>query len=133
MKTQAECTFEITGWDEQPYQTFENGARLTRAKVTQAYHGAIDGEGAVEFLMAHTADGTASFVGIERIAGTVQGKSGSFVIRHVGTYDSAGARSEWSVVSGSGTDELTGLTGEGCYVATGKSVPVSFSYALPGT
>ena len=132
MHTHTSCSFEITGWDEQPYQTFENGAKLTRAKVTQAYQGAVDGEGTVEFLMAHAADGTASFVGLERVEGTVHGKSGGFVVRHVGTYDSGGARSDCSIVPGSGSRELTGITGQGSYVATGKSVPMSFSYELPG-
>jgi hypothetical protein len=80
--------------------------------------------------MAYTASGSASFVGIELVKGTVAGRSGSFVIQHVGTYDSGGARSNWSIAPGSGTGELTGLTGKGSYAATGESVPVSFSYDI---
>ncbi len=87
MSTEASCTFKVTGWDEKPYQEFEGGAKLTRAKVSQAYQGAINGEGLVEFLMSYAASGTASFVGMELVKGTVAGKSGSFVIQHVGTYD----------------------------------------------
>ena len=131
MSTEANCTFKITGWDEKPYQEFEGGAKLTRATVSQAYQGAISGEGFVEFLMSHAANGTASFVGMELVQGDVNGKSGSFVIQHVGTYDSGGARSAWSIVPGSGTGELTGISGKGNYVATSKSVPVFFSYDLP--
>ena len=130
MTTEMNCTFTITGWDEKPYQEFEGGAKLTRATVSQAYQGAISGEGFVEFLMSHAANGTASFVGMELVQGDVNGKSGSFVIQHVGTYDSGGARSAWSIVPGSGTGELTGITGKGGYVATSKSVPVSFTYDL---
>ena len=128
MSAEAECTFKISSWDEKPYHEFEGGAKLTRAKVSQAYQGAISGEGLVEFLMSHAANGTASFVGMELIIGTVQGKSGSFVIQHVGVYDSGGARSDWSIVPGSGAGELFGIAGKGSYLATSESVSVSFSY-----
>lgn len=131
MSTEANCTFKVTGWDEKPYQEFENGAKLTRAKVSQAYQGAISGEGFVEFLMSHAANGTANFVGMELVKGVVAGKSGSFVIQHVGTFDSGGARSSWFIVPGSGTGELTGIIGKGSYVATSESVPVSFNYDIP--
>lgn len=131
MSTEASCTFKVTTWDEKPYQEFDGGAKLTRAKVSQAYQGAINGEGLVEFLMSHAANGTASFVGMELVRGTVAGKSGSFVIQHVGTFDSGGARSAWYIVPGSGNGELAGITGKGSYIATGESVPVIFSYEFP--
>jgi len=128
MNTNAKCTFKVTSWDEKPYHEFGNGAKLTRATVAQVYQGAISGEGLVEFLMAHAADATAQFVGMERVTGSIAGRSGSFVIQHVGTYDSRGARSSWSIVPGSGSGELLGITGKGSYVATSKTVPVTFSY-----
>ena len=131
MSTEASCTFKVITWDEKPYQEFEGGAKLTRAKVSQAYQGAINGEGLVEFLMSHAANGTASFVGMEWVKGTVAGKSGSFVIQHAGTFDSGGARSNWSIVPGSGNGELAGITGKGSYIATSESVPVTFSYEFP--
>ena len=128
MITEAKATFKITGWDEKPYQEFEGGAKLTRAKVTQAYQGEISGTGEVEFLMSYAVNGTASFVGVELVKGTIAGKSGSFVIQHVGTYDSGGARSVWSIVPGTGIGGLAGITGKGSYAATAESVPVTFSY-----
>jgi hypothetical protein len=131
MDTEANCTFKVTGWDEKPYQELEGGGKLTQAKVSQAYQGAISGEGLVEFLMAHAPNGTASFVGMELVKGSVAGKSGSFVIQHVGTFDSGGARSEWSIVPNLGTGELSGIVGKGSYIATSESVPVFFSYELP--
>lgn len=76
MTTEANCTFKVTSRDENPYQEFEGGAKLTRAKVSQAYQGDISGEGFVEFLMSHSTDDTASFVGMELVKGIVSGKSG---------------------------------------------------------
>lgn len=129
---EANCTFKVTSWDEKPYQEFEGGAKLTRAKVTQSYQGDIIGESSIEFLMSHSAQGTANFVGMEYVKGTVAGKSGGFVIQHTGTYDKGGARSSWIIVPGSGTHGLKGISGKGSYVATGASVPVAFSYEIPG-
>ena len=131
MVIEAECTFNVTAWDEKPYQEFEGGAKLTRAKVSLAYQGTLQGEANVEYLMSYTAKGTASFVGMELIKGLLSGKSGSFVIQHVGTYGSDGARSAWVIVAGSGTGELADVTGKGSYVATSESVPVFFCYELP--
>lgn len=69
MTTEANCTFTVTAWDEKPYQEFEGGAKLTRAKVSQAFQDTISGEGLVEFLMSHSTEGTASFAGIDLVKG----------------------------------------------------------------
>ncbi|MBI3560843.1 MAG: DUF3224 domain-containing protein [Gammaproteobacteria bacterium] len=132
MSIQACCRFKITGWEEKRYQEFVGGARLTRAKVLQVYQGDISGEGTIEFLMAYSTADKASFVGLELVKGKVADKPGSFVIQHIGSYDSDGAHSTWSIVDGSGTGELLGITGKGSYLAVGESVLVTFSYDLPG-
>ena len=130
MKKEANCTFKITAWDENPYKEFESGVKLTRAKVSQAYEGDLSGEGSAEFLMSHAANGTASFVGIELITGTLSGKTGSFIIQHVGTYDSNGACSTWAVLPDSGTGELIGISGQDTYAAIGETVDMPFSYEI---
>ena len=83
MKVEVNSTFSVTGWDENPYKEFENGAKLTKAKVSQAYKGDLIGEGEVEFLMSHTSNGTASFVGMELVNGILSGKKGTFIIQHI--------------------------------------------------
>lgn len=57
MKTETSCIFKITGWDETPYKELDNGAKLTKAKVSQAYEGELSGEGSVEFLMSYASNG----------------------------------------------------------------------------
>ena len=53
MTTDTKCTFQITGWDEKTYQEIEGNAKLSNAKVTQTYSGAIDGTGSsIEYLMS---------------------------------------------------------------------------------
>jgi len=82
MSTSATGTFEIDGWDEKPYDERE-GTRLTRTRVTKTFHGDIEGESTAELLMAYGAmEGSAAYVGFERIVGSVNGRKGSFVLHH---------------------------------------------------
>jgi len=119
MTTHAEGTFKLASWDEKTYQKLDGDAKLTRTSVTQNFSGDLEGTGSWEALMCYAEDGTASYVGYERMVGQLGGRRGSFVLQTVGSYDGTEARSSWSVVPGSGTDELRGLRGEGTSVAPG--------------
>jgi hypothetical protein len=131
MAIDSQCTFQIPGWDEKTYQDIGGGAKLTNAKVSQSYSGAIEGTSTIEYLMSYTVQGTANFVGLERVSATVSGKSGTFVIQHVGSFSEGKARSSWSIVPGSGTEGLASLRGEGSYVAGhGEPAQVSFTYSF---
>jgi hypothetical protein len=113
MTLHAEGSFEVTSWNEVPYVQVDEARKLTRADVTQRFTGDINGEGSVEWLMCYRPDGTADWVGMQRIVGTLNNRSGSFVVRNVGTFDGTRAAGDWSVVPGSATDELEGLRGHG--------------------
>jgi hypothetical protein len=116
--TRAACTFKIEGWDEQPYAEIEGGRKLTKASVKQAFAGDLQGEGAVEWLMCYRPDQTAEFVGLERFSGQLGERAGSFVLLlSSGTFDGKEARASVSVVSGSGTGNLSGLRGSGEFSA----------------
>ena len=110
-------TFQVTSWDEEETHSFDDGTKITRAHVTQTYSGSIEGEGRVEYTMFYRGDGTAAFVGFERIEGTVEGKKGAFILQHRGTYEEGAARSEWFVVPATGSGGLEGLKGSGSYEA----------------
>ena len=71
MKNIANSRFSITGWDEKPYSEGQDLPKLTRAAVTKTFTGDIAGEGHVEYLMMYASDGSATFVGLERIVGRV--------------------------------------------------------------
>jgi hypothetical protein len=51
--------------------------------------------------------------GLDRIAARVGGRSGTFVLQRTGKYEHRQANESYSVIAGSGTDELRGLHGEG--------------------
>ena len=114
--------FEVTGWDEKPYHE-GGGEKLTRASVTQKFSGAIDGEGSVEWLICYRPDGTADFVALQRIDATIDGRSGTVVVRSAGVFDGEKAVGGWSVVDGSATGDLAGVTGNGHFEAPMGGTP----------
>jgi hypothetical protein len=113
MATSTNARFAIKSWDEKPYSEGQGLPKLTRATVTKSFTGDIEGEGHVEYLMMYRADGTATFVGLERVTGRLGGKNGSFVLERTGVFDGGQAKESYSVVPGSATGELRGLDGKG--------------------
>src|SRR5688572_11185171 len=105
-----EATFEIAGWDEKPFEE-SDGGKLTRASVKTTYAGDIEGESVLEYLMSYGPDGAVSYVGMEKVGGTLGGRHGAVVLRHIGTFTDGAARSELTVVGGSG--DLAGAIGSG--------------------
>jgi len=131
MTTSATAAFKVNSWDEKPCDEMEGGPKLTRATVTKSFSGDIEGESTVEYLMVHRTDGSADFVGMERVVGRVGDRSGSFVLHHTGTFEGGTATASWTVVRGSGTGELTGLRGEGGFAsAHAESYAVTFDYDI---
>lgn len=119
--------FEGKSWDEHAYSEIDGGPKLARASITNAFHGEIEGEGTLEYLMIYHNDGTAGFFGYERVVGSVGGRTGSFVLQHSGLFKDGTSTGAWSVVANSGTGELRALRGEGGFVAPGGP---SASYTL---
>lgn len=58
MSTHASATFEVTNWEEKPFHEKEGEPKLTRATVTKTFHGDLEGDATVEYLMVHRVDGT---------------------------------------------------------------------------
>lgn len=124
-------TFEITSGSEDPYEETQDGVKLTRASGTQRFTGDIEGDGSVEWLMCYLPDRSATFVGLQRIDGSVDGHSGSFVMQAVGMHDGKQSKATWSVVTGSGTGELASISGEGSFHAPGgPQVTYDLEYRL---
>lgn len=127
--TTANARFAIKSWDERPLNEGENLPKLTRASVAKTLTGDIEGESQVEYLMMYRTDGSATFVGLERIVGRIGDKSGTFVLQRTGTFEQGEARESYSVVPGSATGELLGLRGDGrSAVGHGMEHPFQLHY-----
>ena len=132
MKKRANARFEIKNWDEKPYSEGQELPKLTRASVRKTFTGDIEGEGQVEYLMMYRSDGSATFVGLERVTGRIGGKTGTFVLQRTGIFESGQAKESYSIVPGSATGDLQGLLGHGSSaVGHGMEHPFTLSYELP--
>ncbi len=130
MGTKVTARFDITGWDEQPFDTEPDAGKLTRADVTRTFEGDIVGDATVTYLMAYAEDGTATFVGLERLRGRIAGRSGSLVLEHTGTFRDGAARATVRVVPASGTEDLAEVSGSGDFLADpGGSVQLDLVFA----
>ncbi len=131
MKKTANARFIIKSWDEKPYSEGKDLPKMTRASVDKTFTGDIDGEGHVEYVMMYRSDGTAAFVGLERITGRIAGRNGSFVLQRTGVFEEGQAKESYSVVTGSGTGELRSLRGEGTSsVGHAADYPFALNYEL---
>jgi hypothetical protein len=131
MKKSANARFAIKNWEEDPYSEGQGLPRLTRASVTKTFTGDIEGEGQVEYLMMYRTDGSASFVGLERVVGRLGGKAGTFVLQRIGVFESGQAKESYAVIPGSATEELRGLRGDGSSaVGHGTEHPFTLNYDL---
>jgi hypothetical protein len=131
MNKLANSRFAIKSWDEKPYSEGPDLPKLTRAAVTKTFTGEIVGEGQVEYLMMYRSDGSASYVGLERVVGQVAGKKGSFVLQRTGVFENGVAKESYFVIPRSGTGELQGLRGEGTSaLGHGTEHPMTLSYEL---
>jgi len=116
-KLKVKGSFQNTSWNEETVEELEDGAKLTRASVTQDFTGDIEGDGAVQWLMAYRADGTAHFVGLQRVRATIAARTGTFVLETIGEFDGKTASWTATVVPGSGTRDLSDLSGKGTFEA----------------
>lgn len=131
MTTTGHAKFAVKSWDEKPYLELDNKAKMTKATVMYTYTGDIQGESHLEYLMVYNEGGEVGrAVGMERIVGSIGGKSGSFVIQHDGDFDKLAVRETWTVVPGSATGELKGLRGQGTLSLSGHmdGYPTDFTY-----
>jgi hypothetical protein len=94
-----------------------------------SYEGDVAGESSTEFLMAYSSDDLATYVGIERVEGTLGGRSGTFVMQVVGTFAGGVARHDSTVIPGAGTGDLAGLSGRGTFEAPmGQTAETTLDY-----
>jgi hypothetical protein len=111
---QTKGEFKISIGYEDPYRTWEPG-KLTRAGGDQEFSGAISGKGHVEWLMCYDAAGTATYVGLQDIDGTLDGRMGAFVLTATGHFTASAPR-----VHGRSCPAAVGATSLASPVAAGS-------------
>lgn len=108
------------------------GSTLGRYSLDKQYHGDLEAGSKGEMLTAGTdVKGSAGYVAIERVSGTLNGRKGSFVLQHTGTMNRGAMQLSVAVVPDSGTDQLVGLTGTMKIIITEGKHSYEFEYSVP--
>src|SRR5262245_43437284 len=103
--------FTITGWEDEPFGE-QDGVKLSRVRVTKTFQGEIEGHSIAALVMAGALAGSAAYVGLEQVVGSIEGRSGSFVLQHSATMTKDAQVLRLTVAPDSGTGDLLGLRGE---------------------
>ncbi len=108
-------------------------AAFGRRLIDKQFHGALQATSTGQMLsMGTSVKGSAGYVAIERVHGTLRGRKGTFALQHSGTMNRGTPELTITVVPDSGTDELEGLTGKmAITIAEGGKHSYDFEYTLP--
>jgi hypothetical protein len=133
MAKKIDTKLKIESWDEKPYREFDDGRKFTKADVVLGGDDQGIEKATFESLMYYGPDGSATYLSLMEVTGALDGRSGSFVLEGRGTYDGGTASGSYTVVEGSGTGELAGITGSGSSSSTHDdypNMPFSLRYEL---
>lgn len=124
-------TFEVSLNPLSCYAQGEAGVKLGRMSIDKRFTGELSASSKGEMLSAMTpVQGSAGYVAIEQVCGTLSGKQGRFVLQHFGTMNRGQDRLILEVVPDSGTDELSNLTGRMTITIEGGQHYYEFEYEL---
>ena len=130
MTTLATGTFEITRTPHPGYET-PQGPIIGRMSFAKTFSGDLQATSTVEMLSAGTdVRGSAGYVAIECVKGTLGGRSGGFILQHFGTMNRGSAELLVAVIPDSGTGELAGLSGQMRIEIVETQHSYSFEYQL---
>jgi hypothetical protein len=117
----------------QPLSEVADRSGLGRMSIDKRFHGALEAASTGEMLSAgNPASGSAGYVAMETVHGTLDGRAGSFVLQHSSTMARGVPRQSITVVPDSGTDALAGLAGRMVVeIAPGGAHSYRFEYSLP--
>ncbi|MFT4064604.1 DUF3224 domain-containing protein [Paraburkholderia sp.] len=128
----AKGTF-VVSLQPMPFENANAEAKLGRMSIDKQISGDLAATTKGQMLSAMTnVKGSAGYVAIEQVSGTLAGKEGSFVLQHVGVMNRGASSLSVTVVPDSGTGELTGIEGEFKIEVVDGAHSYEFAYRLPG-
>lgn len=128
MREQASGSFDVK------LTPADQGADMPVGRMTieKEFHGDLEGTSKGQMLMAASSSvqGSAGYVAIERVTGTLNGRSGSFCLQHTGVMTRGVGELTITVLPDSGTDQLVGLSGRMNIIVTDGKHSYEFDYTL---
>lgn len=129
MTKRASGTFDVK---LDPQDVHSSDSALGRMSISKQFQGDLEGNSSGQMLMAVTAvQGSAGYVAIERVSGTLHGLRGTFVLQHSATMTRGQPNLTIIVVPDSGTDQLKDLAGKMSINIVDKKHFYDFDYTLP--
>jgi hypothetical protein len=126
----ASGTFEVK---VVPQTDDKNGdAALGRMTIDKQFHGDLEGTSKGQMLTGMTdVKGSAGYVALEKVSGTLKGRTGTFILQHTGTMNRGVPQLTITVVPDSGTGQLAGITGDFKVIIADGKHSYEFEYTLP--
>lgn len=123
----AKGTFEV----KLKPQTDEGDPAIGRMSIDKQFQGDLEGSSKGQMLAVQgEVKGSAGYVAMERVVGTLAGREGSFALQHTGTMNRGVPELSVTVVPDSGTGELAGLSGKMTIIIDGGKHSYQFEYTL---
>jgi hypothetical protein len=115
-----------------PQTDEKSDAALGRMTIDKQFHGDLEGTSKGQMLTGMTeVKGSAGYVAIEKVSGTLKGRTGTFILQHTGTMNRGVPQLTITVVPDSGTGQLAGLTGNFTVKIDEGKHSYEFEYTLP--
>ena len=131
MTTRASGTFEVRLSPQVDGEA--GGASVGRMLIDKRFAGDLEATSRGQMLAVRTpTEGSAGYVALEHVEGTLAGRAGGFVLQHSGTMERGAQSLSVTVVPDSGTGELEGLAGRMEIDFSGGGHAYSFDYTLGG-
>jgi hypothetical protein len=129
MTSHARGEFEVTLTPAPADEKLEGG--VGRMAINKQFRGDLEGTSRGQMLTLMTdVKGSAGYVALERVTGTLKGRAGTFALQHHGLMNRGAAELTVTVVPDSGTGELAGLAGTLKIVVAGGKHSYEFDYTL---
>jgi Protein of unknown function (DUF3224) len=131
MTQQASGPFDVKVIPQKPDSDVTQAANLGRMSIDKRFHGDLEATSKGEMIAAQTeVKGSAGYVAMERVTGTLKGRKGSFVLQHSATMNRGIPELSITVVPDSGTEELKGLVGKMNIIISDGKHSYEFDYTL---
>ena len=131
MTKHASGTFDVKVTPQAPDEKVGDPT-VGRMALDKQFHGDLEATSKGQMLVTGTeVEGSAGYVAMERVIGTLHGRKGTFALQHTGTMNRGAPQLSVAVVPDSGTGELVGLAGKMTINIVDKKHLWEFEYTLP--
>ncbi|MEP5612047.1 MAG: DUF3224 domain-containing protein [Cyclobacteriaceae bacterium] len=123
--TTAKGNFEINMTPQQ-----DDEAPAGRFILSKTYQGDVEGTAVGQMISKRIEGGAAVYFAVEEFSGSVNGKGGAFTLMHKGFMDKESQSLEIEIIAGSGSAELTGISGSLKIIQEGEAHAYELTYEL---